>query len=112
MKGSVAYRPLVLVGALAVLSLLPFIIMMVTSFVKISVVLSIVRQALGTQQIPPTPVITGLATILTVYIMTPVGLEIYRAAEQTIQQRRPDASLISAETLDLGRPCRPTTFRG
>lgn len=80
-KDSIAARPLVLVGALGALSLLPFVIIMVTSFVKISVVLSIVRSALGTQQMPPTQVITGLATILTVYIMTPVGLEIYREAE-------------------------------
>ncbi|MBK8014532.1 MAG: type III secretion system export apparatus subunit SctR [Deltaproteobacteria bacterium] len=101
MKGSIAYKPLILVGALAVLSLLPFVIIMVTSFVKISVVLSIVRSALGTQQIPPTQVITGLAIILTVYIMAPVGLEMYRATESTIQARRPDASLVSAETVDL-----------
>lgn len=101
LKGSVAARPLVLVGALAALSLLPFVIIMVTSFVKISVVLSIVRSALGTQQIPPTQVITGLAIILTVYIMTPVGLEIYKSTEELIQQRRPGESLMSAETVDL-----------
>jgi type III secretion protein R len=85
----------VLVGALGALSLLPFVIIMVTSFVKISVVLSIVRSALGTQQIPPTQVITGLAIILTVYIMTPVGLEIYRASEGLIEARRPGQSLMS-----------------
>ncbi len=66
LKGSVAARPLVLIGALAMLSLLPFVIIMVTSFVKISVVLSIIRSALGTQQIPPTQVITGMSIILTV----------------------------------------------
>src|SRR5262249_29611779 len=86
---------------LAALSLLPFVIIMVTSFVKISVVLSIVRSALGTQQIPPTQVITGLAIILTVYIMMPVGLEIYKATESLIQQRRPGQSILSAETVDL-----------
>ncbi len=101
LKGSIAARPLVLVGALALLSLLPFVIIMVTSFVKISVVLSIVRSALGTQQIPPTQVITGLAIILTVYIMTPVGLEVYRETDTLIQQQRPGASLVSAETVDL-----------
>lgn len=100
-RDSVAARPLVLVGALGALSLLPFVIIMVTSFVKISVVLSIVRSALGTQQTPPTQVITGLATILTVYIMTPVGLEIYRASEGLIEARRPGQSLLSAETVDL-----------
>jgi type III secretion protein R len=101
LKGSIAARPLVLVGALAALSLLPFIIIMVTSFVKISVVLSIVRSALGTQQIPPTQVITGLAIILTVYIMMPVGLEIYKVTENLIQLKRPGESLLSAETIDL-----------
>ena len=67
-------RPLILIIALAAMSLLPFVLLMVTSFVKISVVLSIVRNALGTQQIPPTQVITGLAVILTVYIMAPVTI--------------------------------------
>ncbi len=79
-NNSFASRPLVLIIALAALGLVPFVLMMVTSFVKISVVLSIVRSAMGTQQIPPTQVITGLAIILTVYIMAPVGQEMYRAA--------------------------------
>jgi type III secretion protein R len=76
---TIASRPLVLLVALAAMSLVPFVLLMVTSFVKISVVLSIVRSALGTQQIPPTQVITGLAIILTVYIMSPVALTMYRA---------------------------------
>ena len=76
-KESITNRPMVLMTALAGLALVPFVLIMVTSFVKIAVVLSIVRQAIGTQQIPPTQVITGLATILTVYIMMPVGLDIY-----------------------------------
>ena len=77
----ISNRPLVLMIALAALGLAPFVLMMVTSFVKISVVLSIVRTAMGTQQIPPTQVITGLAIILTVYIMAPVGQEMYRVAD-------------------------------
>jgi type III secretion protein R len=100
-KGSIAARPLVLVGALAALTLLPFVIIMVTSFVKISVVLSIIRSALGTQQIPPTQVITGLAIVLTVYIMAPVGIEIYKSTESVVEQKRPGESLLSAETVDL-----------
>ncbi len=79
-------RPLVLIATLVGLSLLPFIVMMTTSFVKIAVVLSLIRSALGTQQVPPNPIITGLALILTVYIMTPVGIEIYKTAGQTINQ--------------------------
>lgn len=76
---SIASKPLVLMVALGALALVPFVLLMVTSFVKIAVVLSIVRSALGTQQIPPTQVITGLAIILTIYIMAPVGMEMYRA---------------------------------
>ena len=101
LKGSVAARPLVLLGALGVLTLLPFVIIMVTSFVKISVVLSIVRSAIGTQQIPPTQVITGLSIVLTVYIMAPVGIDIYKATESTIQRRSPGTSIVSAQTVDL-----------
>ncbi len=77
----VANRPVILMVALAGMALVPFLLIMVTSFVKIAVVLSIVRQAIGTQQIPPTQVITGLAMILTIYIMMPVGLEIYHQTE-------------------------------
>ena len=101
LKDSVAARPLILIGLIGLLALLPFVLIMVTSFVKISVVLSIVRSAIGTQQIPPTQVITGIAIILTVYIMAPVGLEIYKATESLVQQRRPGQSLISAQSIDL-----------
>ncbi|ATB31828.1 type III secretion system export apparatus subunit SctR [Melittangium boletus] len=94
---SFASRPLVLMLALAALSLVPFVLMMVTSFVKISVVLSIVRSALGTQQIPPTQVITGLAIILTVYIMAPVGQSMYRASEVDILSKGP--GLLSSESV-------------
>lgn len=90
-------RPLILIIALAALALVPFVLLMVTSFVKISVVLSIIRSALGTQQIPPTQVITGLAVILTVYIMAPVGIDMYKVAEVDVLKRGP--SLFSAETV-------------
>ena len=86
-KESITNRPLILMTALAALALVPFVLIMVTSFVKIAVVLSIVRQAVGTQQIPPTQVITGMAIILTVYIMMPVGLEVYHQANEMITQQ-------------------------
>ncbi len=95
---SFANKPLVLMIALGAMSLAPFVLMMVTSFVKISVVLSIVRSALGTQQIPPTQVITGLAIILTVYIMAPVGQAMFRAADAAdITQ---SGGLMDAKTVD------------
>ncbi len=79
-------RPLVMLLVLAGLVLLPILAMMTTAFVKLVVVMSMLRNALGTQQIPPTPVITGLALILTIYIMAPVGAQMYKTAEETIQQ--------------------------
>lgn len=60
-----------------VLSLLPSIIIMMTSFTRIIIVLSFLRNALATQQNPPTQVLIGLALFLTFFIMAPVGTEIY-----------------------------------
>ena len=93
-------RPLLLIFILGGLSLLPFVIMMTTSFVKISVVLALIRNAMGTQQIPPNPIITGLAMILTVYIMTPVGIEVYRTAGATINQGS-NQPVLSTVTVNL-----------
>ena len=77
---SFASRPLISLAALAALTLLPFLFMTTTSFVKISVVLSILRNALGTGQVPSGTIITGLSIILTLYVMTPVGQRIAEEA--------------------------------
>jgi len=58
-----------------VLALAPFVAVMVTSFTKIVVVLNLLRNALGLQQVPPNTVINGLALVLSIYVMYPVGLE-------------------------------------
>jgi type III secretion protein R len=60
-----------LMGIMGLMAVLPFAIMMLTSFSKIVVVLSMVRSALGTQQAPPTMVLTGLAAVLSATVMTP-----------------------------------------
>jgi type III secretion protein R len=78
-------KPMVILLALFAMGLVPVIIVMVTSFVKIAVVLALVRSAMGTQQIPPNQVVTGLAMILTLYIMIPVGLETYRNIQGVVQ---------------------------
>lgn len=54
------------------LALAPFVAVMVTSFTKIVVVLSLLRNALGLQQVPPNVVINGLALVLSIYVMNPV----------------------------------------
>ncbi|MBH1988930.1 MAG: type III secretion system export apparatus subunit SctR [Myxococcaceae bacterium] len=83
----IASKPLLLMMGLVALSLLPFVGMMVTSFVKMAVVLSITRQAIGMQQAPPNTVITGLSILLTVYVMHPVGLDVYRKSERYMNYR-------------------------
>lgn len=93
-------RPLVLLLMLGALAMVPFIVMMATSFVKLAVVLALIRNALGTQQIPPNVVLTGLAMILTVYIMAPVGMSSYQAAEKIINQGT-NQPLLSQASVEL-----------
>jgi type III secretion protein R len=66
-------RPIALVVALAIVSLLPFAFMTVTAFVKIATVLQIVRGAIGAQSVPSSSVIMALAAALTFIAMAPVG---------------------------------------
>lgn len=62
---------------LTILSLAPAILIMLTSFTRIVVVLSFLRMAIGTQQIPPTQLIVGLALFLTMFVMGPVFEDVY-----------------------------------
>jgi flagellar biosynthetic protein FliP len=63
--------PLDALAALTALAIAPFVLVMTTSFVRIVVVLSLVRSAIGASSLPPNAVITGLALVLTFTIMTP-----------------------------------------
>lgn len=65
---------------LTVLSLAPAVLLMTTCFVRIVVVLGLLRQAIGTQQLPPSQVITALSLFITLLIMTPVWKEVYDRA--------------------------------
>lgn len=82
--GSVSERALQLVALLTVLALAPSILVMVTSFTRIVVVLSLLRSALGTQTAPPNAVIVGLALFLTGFIMAPTLTEAYRAGVEPL----------------------------
>ncbi len=95
--GAVTTRPLMLIFAMAALSLLPFVLLLVTSFVRIAVVLSILKGAIGTPQIPPNQVITGLAMLLTLYVMAPTGERMYRAIEPLLD--RGVTSVASSQSL-------------
>lgn len=71
-------NPSILMIAMIALALAPFMAIMVSSFLKIVVVIFLVRNALGIQQIPPNMAVNGLAIILSIYIMAPVGVDIQR----------------------------------
>jgi len=79
-------KPIVMMIVLASLSMAPFVLVMTTSFLKFSVVGSILRSAMGTQQIPPNQVLMGLSLILTIYVMSPVGRQIYRDTEDLFER--------------------------
>jgi flagellar biosynthetic protein FliP len=80
-KGGQQYSlTLQLLALMTTLTLLPSLLLMMTSFVRIIIVLSLLRQALGTAQTPPNSVLVGLALFLTLFIMSPVFDDIYRNA--------------------------------
>src|ERR1043165_8004427 len=69
------------IAAITALALLPFAIMLLTSYIKIVVVLSLLRNGLGVQQSPPNQVLNGVALLMTIYVMFPTGLAMYNAAK-------------------------------
>ncbi|MGB3068095.1 MAG: type III secretion system export apparatus subunit SctR [Ottowia sp.] len=67
------FDPITLALVLALMALLPTVVVVTTSFLKITVVMALLRNALGVQQVPPNLALHGMALILTAYIMAPVG---------------------------------------
>lgn len=99
-------NPIVVVAALTLLGLAPFIAIMISSFVKLVIVMHIIRSALGLQQEPPNIAISGIAIILSVYIMAPVAMETYEIfnthhinIEDIRNPQLPDALNASTEPL-------------
>lgn len=82
------------------LAIMPFLIMLLTSFTKIVITLSLLRNALGVQQTPPNAVINGIALILTLYVMFPTGMLMYKKAEPLLKGQLPK-ELFSASTAGL-----------
>jgi len=92
--------PIAMIAGMALLALAPFILMMTTSFIKLVVVLNLVRNAMGVQQAPPNMALNGLALILTFYIMAPVAFETW----ELVQQNPPSSPMTlesALETADL-----------
>lgn len=84
-------QPLQLMLLLFALSIMPLLIILGTSFLKLSVVFALLRNAMGIQQVPPNIALYGLAMILTLFIMAPVGLAIQdNLAESPVDISSPD----------------------
>lgn len=84
-------QPLQLIVVLLALSIMPLLVILGTSFLKLAIVFALLRNALGTQQIPPNIALYGLAMVLTLFIMAPVGLDIQeRVAKEPIDLQSKD----------------------
>lgn len=81
--------------ALSLFALLPFIIMILTSFMKMVIVLSLLRNALGVQQAPPNQVINGIAFMLSLFIMYPTVIQMYDISQTASAKYQAPDSLTS-----------------
>ena len=80
-QGATQYSlTLQLLALMTLLSVLPAMLLGLTSFVRIIIVLSLLRQALGTMQTPPNTVLVGIALFLTFFVMAPVFNSVYDTA--------------------------------
>lgn len=95
--GPIADRPAELLVLLAALALVPAALVTLTSFLKIAVVLSIARSALGAPQVPPNSAVTGLALVLTALVMAPVGEASLAALREAPPERGVAGTLAAVE---------------
>lgn len=79
-RGTQYSLTLQLLALMTTLTLLPSLLLMMTAFVRIVIVMSLLRQALGTAQTPPNTVIVGLSLFLTLFVMSPVLQDVYQNA--------------------------------
>ena len=97
--------PVALVVGLSLLALAPFVAVMVTSYVKLVVVFSLIRNALGVQQVPPNMVMNSMAILLTLFVMAPVGSQMAAAARaEGLTEARGPADLDAGA---IGRAAEP-----
>lgn len=96
---SLFQRPSLITQAvvLSILALLPFALMILSPFLKIAIVLSLLRNALGVQQSPPNQVINGVSFMISLFILYPTGIQMYDAAYTKINQLQAPESLVSPD---------------
>ncbi|MCP5506610.1 MAG: type III secretion system export apparatus subunit SctR [Chlamydiales bacterium] len=78
-----------MMAVIALVALLPFAIILLTSFLKIVIVLSLLRNALGVQQAPPNQALTGIALLMSIYVMFPTCVAMYDAGRDYISKDAP-----------------------
>jgi len=93
---------------ITVLSLAPAVLILTTGFTRIVIVLSIIRSAIGTPQIPPNQVVVGLALVLTLFVMAPVWGTIHQEALQPYLQGQIDQQTAADRAI---RPLRAFMLR-
>ncbi len=71
-------------------AILPFAVMLLTSFLKMVIVMSLMRSALGVQNSPPNQAIIGIALLLTIYVMAPTGVAMWEASEELREKAPPE----------------------
>jgi len=107
-NGQSVSAPMQIVILMTLLTLLPAAIMSVTPFLRISVVLHFLRQALGTQTVPSNQVLVGLALFLTVLVMQPIAADMYHQGWEPMEQGK----LTATQALDEGaKPLRAFLLR-
>ena len=90
---------------LTILSMAPAILLMTTCYVRIIIVLGILKQAIGLQALPPTQVMTSIALFMTLFVMTPVWQAVYKEAIEPYSKQ--DSPMSLEEAYDAGvRPVR------
>jgi len=98
--------PFALIALLVGLSLLPFLAMIATSYLKIVVVVSLIRNALGIQSIPPNMVVNALALVLTLFIMAPCVRESWRTLDQGMRDNKPEVLYRTDVAMRAAEPYR------
>jgi type III secretion protein R len=104
--GDIAGKPLLLVVGIAIASLLPFVLMGATAFVKISTVLQIVKSAIGAQSVPSSTVVMVLAGSLSLLAMAPVADRMSERMAPLLNSDRDAIALVRDGATALSEPMR------
>ena len=96
--------PAIYIPLIFAIGVFPIALVMVTSYTKIVVVLSLLKNALGLQQVPPAIVTNGLALVLSWYVMYPVGAQVVEAIERDQQLPKASQTLTTMEIFERAKP--------